>query len=56
MGFGSWKGNSEGMNGVWVLEGEWRGWNNGGEWDLGPGRGMEMFVWGLGPGRGIVRG
>ena len=25
MGFGSWKGNSEGVNGVWVLEGEWRG-------------------------------
>ena len=44
MAVGSWKGNSEGVNGVWVLEGEWRGGimgmngNNGGEWDLGPGR------------------
>ena len=29
------------------------GWNNGGEWDLGPGRGIEDFEWDLGPGRGI---
>ena len=36
-----------GMNGIWVLEGEW------GEWDLGPGRGIERFEWDLGPGRRI---
>ena len=34
MGFGSWKGNRGdgimGLNGIWVLEGEWRGGIMGG--------------------------